>query len=196
METGLSCGSRRTVVWAEAAGDFSEAASRGLLEFLFKAEYAYDMGMPQWMARVDHAFSACISNVSSSGGTRSSISGSGTGMPSLGTFGKCCLTRAVFRGPILTEKALRPWYRVILREPELHHRASQTADPGTPSPPLRGQSKGGTLWRTGKSSGRPKHRSLRSRHEICRRAGGARSRPQWVWIGIGAHPGLAAELLK
>jgi asparagine synthase (glutamine-hydrolysing) len=26
------------------------------LEFLFKAEYAYDMGMPQWMARIDHAF--------------------------------------------------------------------------------------------------------------------------------------------
>ncbi len=27
-----------------------------LLEFLFKAEYAYDMGMPQWMARIDHLF--------------------------------------------------------------------------------------------------------------------------------------------
>ena len=33
-------------------------ASRALLEFLFKAEYAYDMGMPQWLARVDHAFSS------------------------------------------------------------------------------------------------------------------------------------------
>jgi asparagine synthase (glutamine-hydrolysing) len=33
------------------------AASRGLLEFSFKAEYAYDMGMPQWVARIDHAFS-------------------------------------------------------------------------------------------------------------------------------------------
>ena len=32
-------------------------ASRGLLEFLFKAEYAYDMGMPQWLARLDHALS-------------------------------------------------------------------------------------------------------------------------------------------
>jgi asparagine synthase (glutamine-hydrolysing) len=28
------------------------------LEFTFKAEYAYDYGMPQWVARVDHAFSA------------------------------------------------------------------------------------------------------------------------------------------
>jgi asparagine synthase (glutamine-hydrolysing) len=33
------------------------AASRGFLEFSFKAEYAYDMGMPQWVARVDHVFS-------------------------------------------------------------------------------------------------------------------------------------------
>jgi asparagine synthase (glutamine-hydrolysing) len=34
------------------------AAARGYLEFTFKAEYAYDYGMPQWVARVDHAFSA------------------------------------------------------------------------------------------------------------------------------------------
>jgi asparagine synthase (glutamine-hydrolysing) len=33
------------------------AASRGLLEFMFKAEYASDMGMPQWLARLDHALS-------------------------------------------------------------------------------------------------------------------------------------------
>lgn len=33
------------------------AASRALLEFQFKAEYAYDMGMPQWLARIDHALS-------------------------------------------------------------------------------------------------------------------------------------------
>ncbi len=38
-------------------GRFSESASRGLLEFLFKAEYGYDMGMPQWVARLDHAVS-------------------------------------------------------------------------------------------------------------------------------------------
>jgi asparagine synthase (glutamine-hydrolysing) len=35
----------------------SGTASRAVLEFLFKAEYAYDMGMPQWLARTDHAFS-------------------------------------------------------------------------------------------------------------------------------------------
>lgn len=39
------------------AGRLSEAISHMGLEFLFKAEYAYDMGMPQWVARVDHAFS-------------------------------------------------------------------------------------------------------------------------------------------
>lgn len=38
-------------------GSLSGAASRALLEFLFKAEYAYDMGMPQWLARLDHTLS-------------------------------------------------------------------------------------------------------------------------------------------
>jgi asparagine synthase (glutamine-hydrolysing) len=38
-------------------GRLSEAASRTYLEFLFKAEYAYDAGMPQGIARVDHALS-------------------------------------------------------------------------------------------------------------------------------------------
>jgi asparagine synthase (glutamine-hydrolysing) len=36
---------------------FSEGVSRALLEFLFKAEYVYDMGMPQWLARFDHSLS-------------------------------------------------------------------------------------------------------------------------------------------
>ena len=39
-------------------GRLSGAAYRAFLEFQFKAEYAYDMGMPQWVARIDHAFSA------------------------------------------------------------------------------------------------------------------------------------------
>ena len=30
--------------------------TRWFFEFFFKAEYAYDMGMPQWMARIDHLF--------------------------------------------------------------------------------------------------------------------------------------------
>jgi asparagine synthase (glutamine-hydrolysing) len=33
------------------------AVTRGLQEFTFKAEYAYDYGMPQWLARVDHVLS-------------------------------------------------------------------------------------------------------------------------------------------
>jgi len=32
------------------------AIRRGHLEFTFKAEYAYDYGMPQWVAKADHAF--------------------------------------------------------------------------------------------------------------------------------------------
>jgi asparagine synthase (glutamine-hydrolysing) len=34
----------------------SSAITRGLLEFTFKAEYAYDYGMPQWVAKIDNAF--------------------------------------------------------------------------------------------------------------------------------------------
>ncbi len=33
----------------------SASASHAALEFLFKAEYAYDSGMPHWLARIDHA---------------------------------------------------------------------------------------------------------------------------------------------
>jgi asparagine synthase (glutamine-hydrolysing) len=35
---------------------FAKAVNRAYLEFTFKAEYAYDYGMPQWVAQVDHAF--------------------------------------------------------------------------------------------------------------------------------------------
>jgi asparagine synthase (glutamine-hydrolysing) len=36
-------------------GRFLRAASRSFLQLQFKAEYAYDMGMPQWLSRIDHA---------------------------------------------------------------------------------------------------------------------------------------------
>ena len=39
-------------------GDVKAPITHAFLEFLFKAEYAYDYGMPQWVARVDHMFSA------------------------------------------------------------------------------------------------------------------------------------------
>jgi asparagine synthase (glutamine-hydrolysing) len=42
---------------AGTRGGPSAEISRGLLEFTFKAEYAYDHGMPQWMARIDHLLS-------------------------------------------------------------------------------------------------------------------------------------------
>ncbi|MBZ5676630.1 MAG: hypothetical protein LAP61_20520 [Acidobacteriia bacterium] len=38
------------------SGRLAGATVRGLLEFAFKAEYAYDYGMPQWLARIDHIF--------------------------------------------------------------------------------------------------------------------------------------------
>jgi len=37
-------------------GGLNSIFMRSFLEFFFKAEYAYDMGMPQWMARIDHLF--------------------------------------------------------------------------------------------------------------------------------------------
>jgi asparagine synthase (glutamine-hydrolysing) len=37
-------------------GGLNGNLSRGILEFFFKAEYAYDYGMPQWVAQVDHLF--------------------------------------------------------------------------------------------------------------------------------------------
>lgn len=35
----------------------ASALTRGVLEFTFKAEYAYDYGMPNWLAKADHALS-------------------------------------------------------------------------------------------------------------------------------------------
>jgi asparagine synthase (glutamine-hydrolysing) len=37
-------------------GGLNSVFTRAFLEFLFKAEYAYDYGMPQWIARIDHLF--------------------------------------------------------------------------------------------------------------------------------------------
>lgn len=39
-------------------GRVASAVCRAYLEFTFKAEYAYDYGMPQWVARTDHVLSA------------------------------------------------------------------------------------------------------------------------------------------
>lgn len=40
-----------------SAGRLATMAAHGFQEFTFKAEYAYDYGMPQWLARMDHFFS-------------------------------------------------------------------------------------------------------------------------------------------
>ena len=39
------------------SGVLSAAVARSAMEFSFKAEYAYDYGMPQWLSRVDHFLS-------------------------------------------------------------------------------------------------------------------------------------------
>lgn len=38
------------------SGGLNSSLTHMYLEFFFKAEYAYDMGMPQWMARIDNMF--------------------------------------------------------------------------------------------------------------------------------------------
>jgi asparagine synthase (glutamine-hydrolysing) len=38
-------------------GDRKNPLTRAYLEFTFKAEYGYDIGMPQWVSEVDHLFS-------------------------------------------------------------------------------------------------------------------------------------------
>lgn len=40
-----------------SSGSLLSALAHGYLEFTFKAEYAYDYGMPQWLTRMDHIFS-------------------------------------------------------------------------------------------------------------------------------------------
>ncbi len=42
---------------AGTSGFLASTLTRSLLEFSFKAEYAYDYGMPQWVAQIDHLFS-------------------------------------------------------------------------------------------------------------------------------------------
>jgi asparagine synthase (glutamine-hydrolysing) len=40
-------------------GGVREAVLHAMQQFLFKAEYAYDMGMPQWLAGLDHSLAFC-----------------------------------------------------------------------------------------------------------------------------------------
>jgi len=44
--------------FAGNGGRLQQKISQHLLEFAAKAEYAYDYGMPQWVARADHVFSS------------------------------------------------------------------------------------------------------------------------------------------
>jgi len=45
-----------TIRTDRGSGGLNGALTHLYLEFFFKAEYAYDVGMPQWMARIDHMF--------------------------------------------------------------------------------------------------------------------------------------------
>ena len=91
------------------AGRFRSALTNVILEFTFKAEYAYDYGMPQSVARVDQLRSP----LSTSNGffwdaTSSFTSGSGTATGWRVTFVRCCSIRYPCRGPTSRERRWRP----------------------------------------------------------------------------------------
>ena len=58
---------------------FVAAINRAYLEFTFKAEYAYDYGMPQWIAKADHALAPFTWSAFGWGVIRFFIFGGGTG---------------------------------------------------------------------------------------------------------------------
>ena len=77
------------------------------LEFTFKAEYAYDYGMPQAVARVDHALSVLHLERLFLGRTSSTTSASGFGIPWRIMFGRCCWIRVRYQGPGSSGERLR-----------------------------------------------------------------------------------------
>ena len=98
------------------SGRLTAALSRNLLEFSFRAEYAYDYGMPEWLARIDHAFSPSISNASFSGGTSCLTSASGTATSCRHTCGKCCSIPGPYPGHTSTGIASSPSSTATSRE--------------------------------------------------------------------------------
>ena len=54
----LALGRLRTDRGLGGPNRLTAALGRAYFEFMFKAEYAYDYGMPQWVARVDHTLAA------------------------------------------------------------------------------------------------------------------------------------------
>jgi|HubBroStandDraft_6_1064221.scaffolds.fasta_scaffold56106_1 asparagine synthase (glutamine-hydrolysing) len=55
-EGSPTLGALRTDRGLGGSSRLASLLSNAYLEFTFKAEYAYDYGMPQWVAQVDHAF--------------------------------------------------------------------------------------------------------------------------------------------
>ena len=127
---------------AGGGGRFAKAASRGLLEFLFKAEYGYDMGMPQWVARVDHTLSPLRLDRLFLGRHkivhfriwyRDVLAGYVQEM----LLDPRSLSRYAYRTKrCRCHRAASPQ-----RGQKLHHRDPQTTDLGTAAPPLPGQSR-------------------------------------------------------
>ena len=83
------------------------------MEFSFKAEYAYDYGMPQWLARIDHALRGVHLERSFLDATSSAIIVSGIGTRWRTMCGNILWTSVVSHGHICGAALWRAMCRVI-----------------------------------------------------------------------------------
>ena len=118
---GSLCEFQPIAAWREIEGHFMRRLPGGFSSSCSKRSTPTTWECPSGCA-LDHSSRPWALNVSSSEGTRSSISASGTVIPSQGTFGKCCLTRVVFRGHISNERRSKPWSGSPQGRSKLHHR--------------------------------------------------------------------------
>jgi asparagine synthase (glutamine-hydrolysing) len=100
---------RTDLGFAGGGGRLAEEMSRRFHRFTMSTEYAYDYGMPQWLAQIDHRRQPSASNGSFWVGTNSPISGCGIGTPSPTMFVKCCSTREPFPGLTCSAALLNGW---------------------------------------------------------------------------------------
>jgi asparagine synthase (glutamine-hydrolysing) len=130
-DRGLAGGQRR----------LREAASHGLLEFTFKAEYGYDMGMPQWVARVDHVLAPLRLERLFLGRHKIFHFRTWYRDAFAGYVREMLLDPRSLSRPYVKRKGVEAVVKGHLRgRSEPHYRASQAADPRDPSPCLYRQS--------------------------------------------------------
>ena len=127
---------RTDMGFAGRGEQFPGAMIRSYHNFTFKAEYAYNHGMPQWMARIDHLLAPLHLERLFLGWHKYYHFRVWYGMLLPNTFAKYCSIRAP--SPALTGKRIpsKQWYSTIQRRSELHQRDPQGALAGAAAPPF------------------------------------------------------------